>query len=156
MTKEEFEQFLAHLGTLDMNAMGTVEEYLEQFGVKGMKWGVRKSLSTSDDAKDLADINRQAKIGGSTSLTNKELEDAIKRMDLEAKYKKYKGDASYKQRGLKLVGKLLLSFGKDYISSYIKHPAANAATGGNFAWAYAGARTIDGIVVNNRLPELGS
>jgi len=131
-----------------------VDEILEHFGVKGMKWGVRQALSTSDDAKIAGSVKNQAKVGGVTSLSNEQIATAIKRMNLENEYKKSISNTSLKQKGLKFVGALLKEFGMAYISSFIKHPAANAATGGNFAWVYAGAKTIDGVVVNRR--ELGN
>jgi GNAT superfamily N-acetyltransferase len=141
---------------LDAKHEDEAEAFLEHFGVKGMRWGVRQALSTSDDAKVAGSVRGQAKVGGVTSLSNEQISIAIKRMNLENEYKKSISDSSWKQKGLKFVGNLLATFGKEYISSFIKNPGANAATGGNYAWAYAGAKTIEGVVVNNKRPELGS
>ena len=97
--------------TLKQTAMG--EDALAHFGVKGMRWGVRRSqaeldsgaptpvsvttkegsskIKTSggtkqgaaDDAKRVAAIQQKLKKSGSNSLTNKEMQDLVTRMNLE-------------------------------------------------------------------------
>ena len=87
----------------------TIETVLAHFGVKGMKWGVRKSRETvpvstktapgrkvktsggqnhspSEDAIKAAKIRQQAKKSTTDSLSNKELQDLLQRMDLEQRY----------------------------------------------------------------------
>lgn len=67
-----------------------VDDFLEHFGVKGMRWGVRRNRSqgpASSDARNAAQV--RAKIGqngGTHSLTNKELQDFITRANLEQQY----------------------------------------------------------------------
>lgn len=93
---------------------GVVDDLLEHVGVKGMHWGVRKSapsgpmdvnvtekqtrkgvvVKTSGggghpataEAKATAVVNQQAKASGLHSMTNKELQTAITRMNLEQSY----------------------------------------------------------------------
>lgn len=83
-----------------------VSDFLAHYGVKGMKWGVRKSdvptgetrvtqkgkklkgeggkgLPAHDDAKKAAVSKQKAKGSGLQSLSNKELQDLQKRMNLE-------------------------------------------------------------------------
>ncbi len=80
--------------------MSEVTDFLEHFGVKGMKWGVRRrsggrssarpgaKQGHSKDAKEFAVIQKKAKRGGSPkALTNKELQAFNQRMDLERRYK---------------------------------------------------------------------
>ena len=68
----------------------TVEGILAHFGVKGMRWGVRRSRSQleggSDDHKNAVSARAKAKKGGTKSLSNKELQDLITRMNLEKQY----------------------------------------------------------------------
>jgi hypothetical protein len=81
-------------------------EILVHYGVKGMKWGVRRNTSSrvsigrnrltgniktrgglnrkpSEDAKRAAISKQIAKKSGYKALSNKQLEDYIRRMDLE-------------------------------------------------------------------------
>lgn len=74
---------------------------LEHYGIKGMKWGVRKkhdsgsgSSSTpakpkptmSADAKHASKIKSKVKTQGRDSLSNDEMQDLVKRMNLEQQY----------------------------------------------------------------------
>lgn len=84
--------------------------FLAHYGVKGMKWGVRKERSAvevstktspgrkvkasggkfhspSEDAIRAAKTRQQAKKSTTDSLSNKELQELITRMNLEAQYK---------------------------------------------------------------------
>lgn len=56
---------------------------LYHFGVKGMKWGVRRKRPMSDDAKKIASIKKK-KI---YEMSNNELKDANNRLQLESQYK---------------------------------------------------------------------
>lgn len=56
------------------------EQYLEHYGVKGMKWG--KRVRSEDSAK-----NQPLKKKKSKELTTKELKDSIERMRLEKQFK---------------------------------------------------------------------
>jgi hypothetical protein len=80
-----------------MNETGTT---IKHYGVKGMKWGVRKAetgspsqtpskppVKLSDDVR--AAVNAQRKItetGGTHSLSNQELQGLLTRMNLERQY----------------------------------------------------------------------
>lgn len=81
------------------------EDTLEHYGVKGMKWGVRRSdaelskgkmgkksdekpARKSGDAKKAASSKGKASTKGVDSLTNKELKDLNERLNLEANYKR--------------------------------------------------------------------
>ena len=70
--------------------------YLEHFGVKGMRWGVRKKqepVSTgvaktpmSSDAALTSKIRTKARTSGMSSLSNKELFALNQRLQLERQY----------------------------------------------------------------------
>lgn len=66
-----------------------VDDFLEHHGIKGMKWGVRRkgNVRVSSEAKRVSQIRAKAKTHGSHSLTNKELGDYNKRVQLETQYK---------------------------------------------------------------------
>lgn len=87
-----------------------VEDFLEHFGVKGMKWGRHKAqsgptavsvsrepgkkvkarggtgLSPHEDAVNAAVTKQKAKSSTTDSLSNKELQDLVTRMNLEQQY----------------------------------------------------------------------
>jgi 2'-5' RNA ligase len=90
-------------------AMGdSVVDFLAHFGVKGMKWGVRRtktSTSTSDDAQRATEIRSKVKVGGTKALSNRELQDLITRMNLEQQYGRL--NPSKFQKGAKVVSDIL-------------------------------------------------
>ena len=74
---------------------------LEHYGIKGMKWGVRKNRDSgpesssapakpkptmSADAKRVSKIKSKVKTKGRDSLSNDEMQDLVKRMNLEQQY----------------------------------------------------------------------
>lgn len=72
---------------LKQTALG--EEFLEHFGIKGMRWGVRRSKTVlekegpSDDYQRAAEAKAKLKKSGAQALTNKEMQDLVNRMNLE-------------------------------------------------------------------------
>lgn len=88
-----------------------VEEFLAHFGVKGMKWGVRRAANEANAApehKALTTTKQKAKSGGGTkALSNKDLQEAITRMNLEEQYNSLKAKQSKINKGLALVTSIL-------------------------------------------------
>lgn len=97
--------------------MSTVENVLAHYGVKGMRWGVRRrrgvgsegpegvtvntrkgagvtatsgghGRSASEEAIRAAAVRQVAKTSSTSALTNKDLQDAVTRMQLEKSYAK--------------------------------------------------------------------
>lgn len=105
-----------------------LDEVLEHFGVKGMRWGVRRSnpsssAPSSTDAHRLHEIKTTASKGGGTRvLSNKDLQDAITRMNLERQYKAL--SPNKKQQVLQFVGKTLLGIGKQEATKLAAEVAA--------------------------------
>ena len=64
---------------------------VKHHGVKGMHWGVRKGSTDahppSEDHIRSQEAKQKIKSGGTKALTNKELEDYIRRLNLEKQYK---------------------------------------------------------------------
>jgi len=137
------------------------EEFLEHYGVKGMKWGTHKSSSSSTPAgKVSVDVNKKgrpvatgghgftlkedaarklatqqvARKSGLHTLTNKELQDAITRMNLEQQFARL-SPQSKKQKAKKFVAETLLGVGKQQISQ-----AANNVASQQVAAALSKAR----------------
>lgn len=66
-----------------------VENFLAHYGVKGMKWGVRKDrpyVPGSDDAERAKSLKTRATTEGTRALSNHELQDLVTRMNLEQQY----------------------------------------------------------------------
>ena len=67
-----------------------VDDFLAHYGVKGMKWGVRRSESqladASDDAKRASSHRSKAKASGSAALSNKEMQELVTRLNLQQQY----------------------------------------------------------------------
>lgn len=115
--------------------MTTIDEVLEHYGVKGMKWGVRRSRQSSSGPTDVVLKTKPGKkikaIGGSgypasedatrtaisrqkakkstvSSLSNKELEDLVRRLNLERQY----GQLTTSKVGKAFAMKLLFNVGE--------------------------------------------
>lgn len=112
--------------------MSKVDEILEHYGVKGMKWGVRKDQSSSsgptavetktikghvittggkghepsEDALNAAIGKQKAKKSGLASLSNKELQAVVTRMNLEQQYSRLIDQRAYSSAGQKFVSEL--------------------------------------------------
>lgn len=103
----------------------TVDEILEHFGIKGMRWGVRRDRSsssstggksaprgkpTSVDAARVDKINRKVKTRGVASLSNAELKALNDRINLEQSYSRLtasKSNIAKMQKGHEAVKQIL-------------------------------------------------
>lgn len=96
-------------------------DVLAHFGIKGMRWGVRrtpeqlghrkkgKSNNRSEDEKEVSSLRKKK----TKNLSNKELEKITKRMNLERQYSELKRKE--------------ISAGEQYVNSVLKY-ATTAAT----------------------------
>lgn len=108
------------------------DDFLQHFGVKGMRWGVRKDRSHpsshggSEDHNNAAAARAKARKGGVKSLSNKELQDMITRMNLEQQYVRLappsKG-AIILRKGSQVVGEILLGVGKSQATKILNDQA---------------------------------
>lgn len=92
----------------------TVEGLLEHYGVKGMRWGQRKSEGTSalsEDAAKASAAKAKAKQEGTQALSNKEMRDLVTRMQLESQLKNVT-PKSRKRKGAEFVATMLVNTGK--------------------------------------------
>ena len=112
-----------------MDVLDRVDEIFH-IGVKGMKWGVRRSReererARSADANTLRDVKSKAKKTKIASLSNQELQAAITRMNLEKQYVSL-NQSSY-SKGKKFM-KELIGIGKtaNEINSFANSPVGTA------------------------------
>lgn len=104
-----------------------IEAVLAHFGVRGMKWGVRKrrgssSAPASTDSARATELHTRAKTGGTKTLSNEELQHLVTRLNLEGQYTKLSPDKIHP--GLKIVNDVLVSVAKQQATSYTSKYAA--------------------------------
>lgn len=78
----------------------TIEEALQHYGVKGMRWGIRKDRRSAD-AKSVASLRKKK----ASQLSNAELQAVAKRIRLEQDYERL--NPSLASRGKSALGKIL-------------------------------------------------
>lgn len=93
-------------------AVTSVVEFIEHFGVPGMKWGVRKSRSATTDTKSSGSNHKDVK-----KMTDHELKQAVERLRLEQQLKELSSPqksagkefakSMLKDSGTRLVGALV-------------------------------------------------
>ena len=132
------------------------EDDIEHFGVKGMKWGVRKRRKSSGrpDRKNASnDYRRSAELSRKPlhELSNKELQDLNYRYNLERQYAQYtkkpltRGQKFARKAGKVAVGTLsavAIAGGAAFATTKIKNPdtlkmltgVLNFVPGGTDAW----------------------
>lgn len=103
------------------------DDFIQHYGVKGMKWGKRKkrsvetsSSTSSAPARQLSDdykTARSLKGKSSAELSNKELQTLVSRMNLEQQYARLNPTPPTTQ---KVVTDILANTGKQLASEYSK------------------------------------
>lgn len=99
---------------------GTLEDILEHYGIRGMKWGVkrtRKQIDSSPDAPEhihARQLHAKAKTSGTRKLSNRELQDLNTRLNLEQNFANLNSKTQQKttvSTGAKWVSKKILKIG---------------------------------------------
>lgn len=108
--------------------MATTDDFLEHYGVKGMKWGVRRRSrgEASDDSKRTDTVRDKAKKGGVKTLSNAELQAAINRMNLEQQFKRLR--TNERPVVTRFIASTLQEIGKREVQAQIAKKAAKLAT----------------------------
>jgi len=108
----------------------SVESFLAHFGVKGMKWGGRRAGSTkeapSNDATNALALRTRAKKSKPKALTNAELEQAIKRMNLEQQFKRLA--TNERPVVTRFIASTMLEIGKREVQQAVAKKAVKLAT----------------------------
>ena len=99
--------------------MDPVEDFLQHFGVKGMKWGVRRRRGADGLVEKSTDVKNaeaaRAKVGrkGDTkALSNKELQDLVTRMNLEQQFSNLNAKTKKNNPAVKFVANMLVQSGQ--------------------------------------------
>lgn len=80
------------------------------YGVPGMKWGVRKQRERKGSRHKLKKISRKKAAKQAAEMDYEELQQRVRRMELERKYTDYIGGREEK-RGRTIVGSVLSRIG---------------------------------------------
>lgn len=102
-----------------------VESFLTHYGVKGMHWGKRKAPAHSDSAQSTA-VKTAAKKQGVHTVSNKDLQDAISRMNLEQNFKRLR--VNEKSPVTRWISSTLLEVGKREVQSQVTKKIVKVAT----------------------------
>lgn len=95
-----------------------VEAFLAHFGVLGMKWGKRKTpLPVSAEAKQKQGIKDKVKKTKVSSVTNAQLQTAIRRMQLEQDFKRL--SVNEKSGVSRWISSMLLEAGKREVQAQV-------------------------------------
>lgn len=109
--------------------MHTFESTLAHYGVKGMKWGRRRTRAELDaDSADVSQVkSAKAKIksnrGSTDSLSNKDLQSVVTRMNLERQYKQL-APSTGGDKARKFAADLILNVGKQQATKVVNDIAA--------------------------------
>lgn len=105
--------------------MKEVDNILAHYGVKGMRWGRRstEAPAASEDHTRTAETKTLVKSGGLKSASNKQLQDAINRMNLEQQYNRL--NPSPGKKVAKFVADILLGVGKQEAIKFVGGLAAD-------------------------------
>lgn len=133
------------------------EAVVKHFGVKGMRWGVvREGAKTlalgSDDHVKASVVKAKAKIAGVHTLSNKDLNTIIKRMDLEVKFKELKTikhNQSLLGKGANWVGRVATDILVTSVASWFKAPWSRGGHASRPSGGFNG-RVINGSIVPQR------
>jgi hypothetical protein len=99
-----------------------LDEFLAHYGVKGMKWGVRKkSSSPSSPGSDDHQNARRIQAKDVKDMSNQELKALTARLNLEKQYKDL--TSGQKSEGRKMAEEVLKNTGKNLANEYAKKAA---------------------------------
>lgn len=113
----------------------TDELVLEHYGIRGMKWGVRRARGAnglvrrgpkpppSKDYQRARSAKKKARRGGTKALSNDELQDLVRRMDLEIQYAK-KVPRTANQVAVKFVTDTAGQFARQQAQQFINDQGA--------------------------------
>ena|SRR5687768_3425319 len=116
-----------------MDSAEFITGQLAHFGIKGMKWGKRKAHPVTADAKQKQGVKDKVKKTKVGSVSNADLQAAIRRMQLEQDFKRL--SVNEKSGVARWISHTMLEIGKKEVQAYAAKKVAAAvakkvATGG--------------------------
>lgn len=114
--------------------MSDDDKGLAHFGVRGMKWGVRRSrkqLESSSDHKTADEARSKARKGGVRVLSNAELKTLVDRMNLEQQYSRVvppSTGSKITRAGAKFAGEILVNVGKQQATRIVNDHATKVVS----------------------------
>ena len=120
-------------GSLKQSAVADpIDAYLEHFGVKGMRWGVRREKDSSgrrppinSEAARAAEIHTQVRKYGTSTVSNKDLQALVTRLNLERQYSNL--DQKQVSSGRKYIASTLKNVGQQQAQSFANQYANKGA-----------------------------
>jgi hypothetical protein len=103
-----------------------IDDFLAHYGVKGMRWGVRRGSGVGSagsrarpgahpDAVRAKEAKTKVKKGSTDALSTQELQALVTRMNLERQYSTLKAPTA-SQKGRKFLADVLVNTGKQQIT----------------------------------------
>ena len=135
-----------------VGGLGDLDKILAHYGVKGMRWGVRRrspgsssvevatpagrgvqtrggsGQRASEDAVRAAIATQKARKSTVSSLSNKELQDLVTRLNLETQFDRLRPRRPSEQV-VKFITDTLVGVGKDEASKYARQTVTNQIAG---------------------------
>jgi hypothetical protein len=106
-----------------------MNSFLAHYGIKGMRWGVRRTdaqlhAGTSEDAIRANEIRAKVHSQGLSSLSNQEMQHLVQRMNLEQQYSRITYQPSKIARGKAQVDTMLQTANTvNSVIKFVKSPA---------------------------------
>lgn len=132
-----------------MNFQETGKAFLEHYGIKGMRWGVRRTDAqlqrdpnspTNDKKPDdttpaggkAPNVKTETKGRNPNDLTDKELQQVVNRINMEQQYARLTYSPTIMQRGAKFAGDIALNVAKTQLTKAANDKASNLIGQGLF------------------------
>lgn len=109
--------------------MNEIEEFLEHYGVKGMKWGVRRTKKSGGSGKKSAKSRLKDEV---EDISDEELKRAVSRMQLEKQYIELTRGTKSGGSGTKFANEIVKNAGKQEATKLVQK-GMSVATGAALA-----------------------
>lgn len=126
LVRDEFDRIIDMIPEEDTTleqGFDAAENVLAHFGIKGMKWGQRKARPVSADAKQKQGVKDRVKKNKVGSVSNTDLQAAIRRMQLEQDFKRL--SVNERSGVARWISSAMLEIGKKEVQAYAAKKVAS-------------------------------